>query len=155
MQLRQAEAFGVLDYHDSRIGDVDAHLDYRGRDQNLQLAPLEHAHDLILQLRIEASVEQSHFQIGKYVAAEVPVHFDCSLQFAFFILCNHGIHDVGLMPGCHLLPHKVPHLRRLIICDLFGDDGRTAGGQLIENAEIKVAIQRECQGAGNRGSSHN
>ena len=33
MQLRQAEAFGVLDHHHRGFGDVDADLDHRGGDQ--------------------------------------------------------------------------------------------------------------------------
>ena len=38
MQLRQAEALGVLDDHHRRIRHVDADLHDRGRDENLELA---------------------------------------------------------------------------------------------------------------------
>ena len=39
MELREAEALGVLDHHDGRGRHVDADLDHRGRDQELASAP--------------------------------------------------------------------------------------------------------------------
>src|SRR4029077_8050031 len=63
MQLSQSEAFGVFDHHHRRVRDVDAYFDHCRCDQNMQLASLEHAHDLIFQVRIQTSVEQSHFQV--------------------------------------------------------------------------------------------
>ena len=37
VQLGQAEALGVLDHHDRGVRDVDAHLDHRGGDEDLDL----------------------------------------------------------------------------------------------------------------------
>ena len=39
VQLRQAEALGLLDHHHRGVGHVHAHLDHRGRNQNLHLRP--------------------------------------------------------------------------------------------------------------------
>src|ERR1700722_6028001 len=47
VKLGETEALGVLDHHYGRIRHIDTDLDDGGRDQNLQLAFLEHAHDLI------------------------------------------------------------------------------------------------------------
>jgi hypothetical protein len=44
VQLRQAQALGVLDDHQAGVGHVDAHLDHRGGHQQLQLAALEGIH---------------------------------------------------------------------------------------------------------------
>jgi len=38
VQLRQAEAFGMLDHHDACIGHVDADLDHGGGDQYVERA---------------------------------------------------------------------------------------------------------------------
>ena len=48
MELGEAEALGVLDDHDRRLGHVDADLDDRGRDEDLRLAALEALHRRVL-----------------------------------------------------------------------------------------------------------
>ena len=45
MELREAEAVGLLDDHDRRVRDVDADLDHGRRDEDVQLARLELRHD--------------------------------------------------------------------------------------------------------------
>ena len=40
VQLREAEALGLLDDHQAGVGHVHADLDHRGRDQDLDLARL-------------------------------------------------------------------------------------------------------------------
>ena len=69
MKLRQAKALGVLDHHHRRVGHVYTNFDDSGSNQNLQLASLKHAHDLLFQFRVEAAMEQSHFEIGENLAA--------------------------------------------------------------------------------------
>ena len=44
MELREAEAIGFLDDHDRRVRDVDADLDHRRRDEDVELARLELRH---------------------------------------------------------------------------------------------------------------
>src|SRR5882724_1784746 len=63
MELRQAEAIGVLDHHDACVGNVDAYFDYRSRDQHIDLATLKLAHHMFLVAGIETSVQQADMQI--------------------------------------------------------------------------------------------
>ena len=44
VQLREAEAVGVLDHHRGRVRDVDADLDHRRRDEDVHLGGGERAH---------------------------------------------------------------------------------------------------------------
>ena len=44
MQLREAEAVGVLDHHRGRVRDVDADLDHGRRDEHVHLGGRERAH---------------------------------------------------------------------------------------------------------------
>ena len=44
MELGDAEAVGIDDHHDARVRNVDADLDHRGGDQQLQPALLELVH---------------------------------------------------------------------------------------------------------------
>ena len=43
VQLREAEAFGVLDEHDRCVRDVDPHLDHGGRHEDVDPAVAEAA----------------------------------------------------------------------------------------------------------------
>ena len=44
VELREAEAVGLLDDHDRRVRDVDADLDHRRRHEDVELAALELVH---------------------------------------------------------------------------------------------------------------
>ncbi len=47
VQLRQAEAFGMLHHHDGRLRDIHAHFDHRGGDQHLGFAGFEFRHRIV------------------------------------------------------------------------------------------------------------
>ena len=76
MQLRQAEALGVLDDHDRRIGHVHADFNHRGGHQHIDLAALETAHDDFLFVRIEPPMQQPEAQPGKRAGAQFFMHVD-------------------------------------------------------------------------------
>ncbi len=59
MQLRQAEAFRVLDHHDRRLRHVDADFDHRRCDQYLNIAALERLHDGVLLGALHAAVNKT------------------------------------------------------------------------------------------------
>ncbi len=147
----------MLDHHHGRVGHIHTDFDDGGRDQNLQLASLKHAHDLVFQIGVEAAVQKSHFQIGENLAAELAVHLDRGLEFALFILCDHRIDHVGLVPGSYLFSDELPHFRRLVVSDAAGRDRRASGRQFVEHAEIEIAVERERKRArnGRRGHDQN
>ena len=58
VELREAEAVGLLHDHDRRVRDVDADLDHRRRDEHVQLALLERAHHLAALRGLEPAVQQ-------------------------------------------------------------------------------------------------
>ena len=47
VQLRKPEAVGAFYQHDRGVGNIDAHLDDRRRDQDIQLAGAEVLHDRV------------------------------------------------------------------------------------------------------------
>src|SRR5664279_1565662 len=61
MQLRQPEAFGVLDHHDGGFRHVDADLDHRGGDQKLRLAGREARHRGVLLGALHAAMHEVDF----------------------------------------------------------------------------------------------
>ena len=58
VQLREAEALGVLDHHDGRLRHVDADLDHGGGDQQLRFAGGEARHRRVLLGALHAAVHQ-------------------------------------------------------------------------------------------------
>jgi hypothetical protein len=46
VELGKPEAVGLLDDHHRRVGDVDADLDHRRRDEHVELARLEAGHEV-------------------------------------------------------------------------------------------------------------
>ena len=63
MQLREAEALGVLDHHHGRIRHVHADFDHRRRHQNVDFAPAESFHDVFFFLAFHAAVQQADLPI--------------------------------------------------------------------------------------------
>ena len=57
VELREAEAVGLLHDHDRRVRDVDADLDHRRRDEHVDLARLERRHDRAALGGLEAAVQ--------------------------------------------------------------------------------------------------
>ena len=67
VELRETEAVGVLHDHDGRVGDVHAHLDDCGGDQNLRLVIMEALHDLLFLGGWQATVQKLDLPIEKNV----------------------------------------------------------------------------------------
>jgi hypothetical protein len=61
MQLREPEAFGMLDHHDGGFRHINADLDYRGGDQKLRLARREARHGGIFFCALHAAMHQIDF----------------------------------------------------------------------------------------------
>ena len=69
VQLREAEALGVLDQHHRRVRHVHADLDHRRRHQHVDLAVAEGAHHAVLLRRAQLPVHQPQPQVGEDIAS--------------------------------------------------------------------------------------
>ena len=74
MEGREAEAVGVIDEHDRRVGDVDAHLDDRRGNENARLARAEARHGGVLVVSRHASREDVGGDAAQCVLGEVGDH---------------------------------------------------------------------------------
>ena len=70
VELREAEAVGLLDDHHRRVRDVDADLDHRRRDEHVELARLEARHQLAALGRLEAAVQAADAELAELGAAQ-------------------------------------------------------------------------------------
>ena len=100
VQLRQPEALGVLDEHDGGVGDVDADFDDRRRDQNLDLARPEPAHDLVALLGLEPPMHQPHAELGP-ACREALRHRRGRAEVGALRLLDDREHHVGRRPLAH------------------------------------------------------
>jgi hypothetical protein len=57
VELRQAEAIGVLDRDHRRVRDVDADLDHGRRHEHVEAAGREAPHDAVLLVGLHATVQ--------------------------------------------------------------------------------------------------
>ncbi len=152
--MRQAKAVGVFDDHDGGVRNVDADFDDRGCDQHVDLAALEFAHDVFFFVRVEAAVQQADVQVGKNLVAQLAEHLLSGLQFAFFILFDDWIDDVGLMTGSDLFAEEIPYFQGALVGDVSRDNRRATGGKFVEDGDVEVAVERQSQSPRDGGRGH-
>src|SRR4029077_18411914 len=145
MELRQPEAFGVFNDHDRGVGHIDTDFDHRSSNQNIDLAFLEQPHGLILQIGVEAAVQEAYPQIGEHSLVQLLIHFDRGFELLLLAFLNDGIDDVYLMSGGDLFAHKFPDFSRAFVRNATGDDRHAAGRHLVDDAHIEVAIERKSE----------
>ena len=87
MELGEAEALGVFDYHDGGVGDVDADFDDGGGDEDVEFAAFEAGHGDFFVVGGHAAVEEAKFEAGEFVGGKLVVHFSGGAEFG------------GLFPG--------------------------------------------------------
>ncbi len=127
VQLREAEAFGVLDDHDAGVGDVDADLDDGGGDHDLRLAVEEALHLAILVGSLHAAVDHAHLVFGKVLADGLIALLQCQ-QVEFLVLLYEGVDDVYLSALAQLTVHEGVERGALVVVAVLGLDGLAAGG---------------------------
>src|SRR5690606_35643277 len=71
MQLREPEAFRMLDDHHGRVRHIDSDFDNGRRDQDVDLPRGERPHDAVLLFGWELTVEQGDAQTGEYLRPEI------------------------------------------------------------------------------------
>ncbi len=145
VELGQAEALGVLDQHDRSVGHVDADLDHGGRDEEVDLAGLEPAHDGLLVLDAQSAVQEAHAEIGEDVAGEMASHVGSRFEIHGLRLLDQGIHDVDLAAFLHLLAQELVDLGPLALRAGHRLHRSPARRQLVEHAHVEIAVQGEGQ----------
>jgi len=66
MQLAQAKTLGVLNNHTGGIRDINTYLQYRGRNQNIDLAGFKFRHNLILLFLFKPAMDKPKRKILKF-----------------------------------------------------------------------------------------
>ena len=150
MELREAEALCVLDHHQGCIGNVDAHLDDGGGDENLGEARDEVLHDGILLGSGHRTVHEADGEVGqallKVVAADGR---GCEVELVAFL--DERTDPVDLAALRNDAPHDGKHVVLAGGLHGLGDDGRAAGRQLVDDRDVEVREVAHGERARNRG----
>ena len=71
------------------------------------------------------------------------------IQFGLVVFgsLDDRVDDVGLPALRDLLADEIPDVVGALAGNAASDDGRAAGGQLVEHAHVEIAVERERQRA--------
>ena len=142
MQLRDPEAVGALHHHDGGLRDVDADLNDRGGDQDIELARAEAVHHLLADGGRHLAVHEPDAQPRQLAGRQPLVLLAGRLGLDPQRVADQRAHHEGAVPGRHLGAHPVPGLRLAagrVAGQPLGRDGLAARRELVERGEIEVA----------------
>ena len=154
VQLGQPEALGVLDHHHTGLGHIHAHLHHRGAHQHLQLAGGEGPDRLLFVLAGQAAMQQAHLQLGKHPLLQILMHLHGRAQIELLRLLHQRQHHVGALAQAHLVADQLPGLLPFAVLQQAGADGGTPRRQLINLADLQIAMHRQGEGARDRRGGH-
>ncbi|CDB43351.1 unknown [Firmicutes bacterium CAG:240] len=107
MQLAQAEAVGIFDYHKRRVRHVHADLDDRGGNKDIDIPCNEALHNFIFLFGLELAVDAGDFEIG-----EILLKLGCMLLRGFnirrklLVFLDHRAYDEHLPAFGYELAYK-------------------------------------------------
>ena len=111
MELREPESLRVLDEHHRRVRHVDAHLDHRRRDEQVDLAVAKPAHDVVALFARDAAVQQRDAPVRERPGGERLVHRRRGLEVGLLRFLDHRIDDVRLTSQLQLSIDELQHAR--------------------------------------------
>ena len=101
VELGQAEAFGAVDEHDRRVGDVDADFDDARRDQELDIPFLEGLHDGFFLFAGHTAVDEAARALFEDAGPQFLIEVRRRLQIDAFRGLDEGTDDVALLALSH------------------------------------------------------
>ena len=146
MQLREAEALGVVDDHDGRVGHVDAHLDDGGRHEAVVLFIFEGRHDPRLLLVLHFAVQQGEVHAGQAVFEGIE-QLGHAHERALLVPLDLGADEVALVALFGLGGDIFEHVVVFMAGDDRRDDGRARLGLVADLGDIEVAVEDERESA--------
>ena len=154
VQLREPEAFGVLDHHHARVRHVDADLHDRRRDEQLQLARRERLHHPLLAVALQPAVQQADAVLRKHFLREVIGHLGGRLQVDLLGLFDQRIDHVGLTAQVQLLAHELMDVVATALRLRRGLDRLASRRRVANDRDVEIAVQGQRERARNRRRRH-
>ncbi len=155
VQLADAVALGALDEHDRRVGDVDADLDHRRRDEHVGATGGERRHRRLLVLRAHLAVQERDAVVLQLAAAQALVLGGRGARRQRLGLLDERADDERLPAGVELLADALVRAGALGVGR--GDvrrHGPAAARQLAQRRDVEVAVAQQRHRARDRRRGH-
>ena len=128
----------MLYHHAGRIRDIDADLDYRGRDEVHQLLSPEALQDVHLLLLRQTGMDQRRWDLRILVPEEIVHRRDIS-EVALSLVIYLRIVEVGLVTSLELDTHSLLHLLSAMLCDKVRDYRLPSTWHSVDSRDGKVS----------------
>src|SRR5688500_12781985 len=96
MKLTQAKPVGILNHHDGRVWNIDAHLHNRSTYKNIYFPASKRFHNSVFFVGLHFTVKQSDFSMLKYSRIKTSVFGFNALYFVFGIVVNEAANNISL-----------------------------------------------------------
>ena len=148
MQLREAEALGVLNNHERRVRHVHADLNDRRRDENIRLPGGEGGHAGVLVLSLHAAVDAGHAVLRKRPLQHLRMLFG-GLEIGRDVvrLLYLRADDEHLSPLADELVDEGVEPRAVALVHAHGLHRLAAGRQLVDDRHVQIAVHQQRQRA--------
>ena len=154
VELGQPEPVGLLDDHDRRVRNVDAHLDHGCRDEDVELARLEARHQLPPLGRAEAAVQETDAVLAEFPTSK-PVRLGlCRARLRRLRLLDQRADDVGLPAGVEVLAQPPVRLRASFVGHPAGHDRLAIRRRLRDLGHRQIAVDGQRQRPRDRRRGH-
>jgi len=154
VELGEAEPLGVLDHHQGGLRDVDAHLDHGGGHQDVEPAPVEGVHDLLLLGAFHPAVDQADAELREHVPLQVLGHPGGVLEIEGLRFRDEGVDDEDLVGLCDLLPDDLVDAGTLPLVEDLRPDGLLPRGHLVDDRDVQIPIDGHRERSGDGGRRH-
>ena len=158
MELRKSEPLGIFNHHNHGIGNIHADFHHGGGHQQLDLPGSKFRHDFFLLGGAHFAVEQADPILPKGAVGQLLGVFHGGFEMGggrLFLLALHGGADeISLITGIEVAADIAEGPLPDLAIDEVGAHRLAAGGQLIDDGELQIAVDDHSQGAGNGGGGH-
>jgi hypothetical protein len=154
VKLGKPESFRVLDDHDGGIGHIDPHLDDGGGHQEIQFTRQEGSHHPVLLLPGHLPVEEPQTASREDLCGQPFELGRGGAQIHLFRFVHQGIHHVPLPAGFQLSLHRPVDVRPSPPALQHRLHGGPARGDLVQEAQFQIAVERQGHGPGDGGGGH-
>ncbi len=137
MQLRQPEAFGMLDHHDGGFRHVDADLDHGGGDQQPRFARRETPHRLVLVAAAHLAMHQID-DVAEALAQSLEAILGGG-EIAHFGFLDQRTDPIDPLAVVERAADRVDDFRKPVERDGAGIDRLAAGRLLAQFGNVHVA----------------
>ena len=155
MELAEAEALGILHDDEGGVGDIHAHLDDRGGDEDVDLPRRHGGHDRLLVLRLQLPVHAGHAQIGEAAPEGLGMFLGAlELRWQLVVFLHHRADDEDLPPLGNQPADKAVEALAVALVHGEGVHLLPPRRQLVHDGDVEIAVDDEGQGARDGGRRH-